>query len=640
MAVASESICMTSADLIKKAPLDFGCFGQVYLCYHKTHGQVVQKTVYTGYPPNDKYKKSLMEEGRILHKLNHKRIVKLLGLIMEDGAYSLVMEFISRGNLLAMLDRVDVPVSIKGRIILDILDGMVYLSQNDIIHKDLKPDNILVDEDFHIKIADLGLATCQSWSKLTKEESRNKSRLGQRTCGTTAGTLSYMAPEHLMSIHARSSEKSDVYSFAIVVWVVLTRKQPYENALNEDQVCACVRLGNRPDENLIPQSTPAEMVTLMKNCWQQNPEQRPTFTESYESFKKFYKNGLEKNVEKDIPQLMAKYKGPEDFLEKMKSLSLDSFNLQGDCPTSLKSSDMPVEASIEDLHAIANAEQLYQGDAMPVSNLEVKLEQEFNYHKHGSYNYPDRPDAGPPRPSVEIGREDRREVPWRARPPLHVSTVQSWTKNDPHSGGTVENFSSFSNQSTPSPSVVAPPMGSPDWSPLYQYAPQHEQAQLHSIPIPESESPDSSTGYKSVFLSNAKGVQIGDNNRLFIGCQDFSLPSLPSNGSNSMYQELLLKFEDCPVTEEHLEMLRQNIGINWRQCVRRLGLTDVEVETIEHDYVREGLNEMVYQALGRWKMKEGYVGCTMGKLCRALQGVVKAELLHKLLEICRSPQSP
>lgn len=80
-----------------------------------------------------------------------------------------------------------------------------------------------------VQIADLGLATCQSWSKLTKEESRNKSRLGQRTCGTTAGTLSYMAPEHLNSIHARSSEKSDVYSFAIVVWVVLTRKQPYES---------------------------------------------------------------------------------------------------------------------------------------------------------------------------------------------------------------------------------------------------------------------------------------------------------------------------------------------------------------------------------------------------------------------------
>ncbi|XP_048866590.1 receptor-interacting serine/threonine-protein kinase 1 isoform X2 [Brienomyrus brachyistius] len=545
MAIASESICMKSADLIKKAPLDFGGFGQVYLCYHKTHGQVVQKTVYTGHLPNQKYKQSLMEEGRLLHKLKHKRIVKLLGLIMEDGAYSLVMEFISKGNLLAMLARVDVPVSIKGRIILDILEGMVYLSQNSIIHKDLKPDNILVDEDFHIKIADLGLATCQSWSKLTKEESRNKSRLGQRTCGTTAGTLSYMAPEHLKSIHALSSEKSDVYSFAIVVWVVLTRKQPYENALNEDQMCACVRAGDRPDENLIPQSTPAEMVKLMKNCWQQNPEQRPTFTESYESFQPFYKKSLEKNVEKDIPQLMAKYKGPEDFLEKMKSLSLDSLNLQGDCPTSLKSSEvMPVEASIEDLHAIASAEQLYQGDAVPVSNLEVKLEQEFNYHKYGSYDYPDWPDVGPPRPS-EVGREDRREAPRGARPPLHVSTVQSWTKNDPVPGGTLENFPSFSHQSTPSPSVVVTPMASPDWSPQYQYTPQHEQAQLHSIPIPESENPDLSTGYKSVFLSNAKGVQIGDNNCLYIGCQDFSPSSIQSNGSKSMYQELLLRGPSC-----------------------------------------------------------------------------------------------
>lgn len=65
------------------------------------------------------------------------------------------------------------------------------------------------------------------WSKLTKEESRRKSQKGRSTGARGAGTLSYMAPEHLDSIHTVSTEKSDVYSFAIVVWVILTEEEPY-----------------------------------------------------------------------------------------------------------------------------------------------------------------------------------------------------------------------------------------------------------------------------------------------------------------------------------------------------------------------------------------------------------------------------
>lgn len=70
------------------------------------------------------------------------------------------------------------------------------------------------------------MAVSQAWSKLTKEESRRKSHR-QTTGERGAGTLSYMAPEHLESIHAASTEKSDVYSFAIVLWVILAGVEPY-----------------------------------------------------------------------------------------------------------------------------------------------------------------------------------------------------------------------------------------------------------------------------------------------------------------------------------------------------------------------------------------------------------------------------
>lgn len=88
------------------------------------------------------------------------------------------------------------------------------------------------------------------------------------------------------------------------------------------------------------------------------------------------------------------------------------------------------------------------------------------------------------------------------------------------------------------------------------------------------------------------------------------------------------------MTEEHLDLLRENIGAKWKKSARRLGITNVEIEAIEHDYQRDGLTEMVYQMLQQWKMKEGSIGCTVGKLCRALEGSIKIDVIQKILFSC------
>ncbi|XP_030077706.1 receptor-interacting serine/threonine-protein kinase 1-like [Microcaecilia unicolor] len=155
-----DDIRMSSGDLLDKEPLDAGGFGMVFLCCHRRHGLVVLKTVYTG-PQRTEFNASLLEEGKIMHRLDHSRVVKLLGLILEDGNYSLVMEYMKKGNLMNVLQAVSVPLAVKGRFILEIIEGMSYLHKKNVIHKDLKPENILVDDDFHIKIADLGVASFQ-----------------------------------------------------------------------------------------------------------------------------------------------------------------------------------------------------------------------------------------------------------------------------------------------------------------------------------------------------------------------------------------------------------------------------------------------------------------------------------------------
>uniref|UniRef100_A0A4W5KYU6 Receptor (TNFRSF)-interacting serine-threonine kinase 1, like n=1 Tax=Hucho hucho TaxID=62062 RepID=A0A4W5KYU6_9TELE len=704
MATAQDSIYMKSADLIKKEPLDYGGFGTVYLCYHKTLGHVVLKTIYTGPPRNEGSKQSLLEEGSLMSKLNHERVVKLLGVILEDGDYSLVMELLPKGNLLALLDRVPVLISIKGRIILEILEGMVYLMKNRVIHKDLKPENILVDNDFHIKIADLGLATCQTWSRLTKEESRRQSRLARPGAGgaggRAAGTLCYMAPEHLDSIHTRSSEKSDVYSFAIVVWVILTGSEPYENARSEDHICQCVRKGDRPDEDLIPDDTPVEITELMKKCWNQDPQLRPTFQEGYNTFLPVYREKLEPDVERDSLGLRDLYEGPEELVEKMKSLSMSPESLKADRLAPLLSSDSagavrieacPVEASIEELNLFLPCEpSLIQPDGWalgPVSTtsgmelkmvhelsaLEVKLAQQLEYHKYASYSqmdqldfspYPNSHPATPQRlssqdPTTNRGLPDLRPSQpssVEVNPHLRLSSLGVYKAADP-SGATTprRQLSSHMPESSSSPSLS---QGQYSPQQQYPYAQYNRLQSWPAYPVPESAAPDLTAGLRlnsgakvrlpqdpgGLFIHNASGIQIGSNNTLSIRDHESysrSASSL-SNGANSqsLLRETLQMYEDQAVTEEHLDLLRENIGKEWKRCARRLGLSEVEVETIDQDYHHDGLPEKVHQMLERWRMKEGYVGCTVGRLCRALENCVKVDLVKKLLHACRTNTSP
>jgi len=145
---------------------------------------------------------------------------------------------------------------------IDAAKGIEYLHQYDptIIHRDLKTQNLLVDEFWRVKVCDFGLSRIKA--------SETMSRLG---------TLHYSAPEVLRG--DRYTEKADVYSFGIVMWEMLTFSIPYEGypPLKIASDVAYHKL--RPE---IKDTFPKPLSSLMQMCWDENPESRPDFSEIVE----------------------------------------------------------------------------------------------------------------------------------------------------------------------------------------------------------------------------------------------------------------------------------------------------------------------------------------------------------------------
>nr|KAF6507666.1 receptor interacting serine/threonine kinase 1 [Rousettus aegyptiacus] len=663
-----DDIKMKSSDFLEKEFLDSGGFGKVSLCLHRSHGLVILKKVYTG-PKRTEYNESLLEEGKMMHKLRHQRVVKLLGIIIEEGNYSLVMEYMEKGNLMHVLKtESSIPLSVKGRIIMETIEGMRYLHGKHVIHKDLKPENILVDDDFHIKIADLGVASFKAWSKLTKEEHNEQRKVNSPSKKNGGGTLYYMAPEHLNDINARPSEKSDVYSFAIVLWAIFAHKEPYENAICEQQLIMCIKSGNRPDVEDIIENCPKEIINIMKQCWEANPEVRPTFAGIEEEFRPFYLSQLEENVEEDVKSLKKEYPSQNEIVKRMQSLQMDCVAIppsrsNSEQPSSLHSSQGLRIGPVEESWFAPSPEHQQEENEL---SLQSKLQEEANYHLFGS-----RMDGQTKQQSRKNMAYDREEERRRrvshdpfAQPKPYENVQNPGIKGLASSSATSHgnavhqptgltsqpqvlnwNNGSYSPHGFGTRPLDLGTVGSRVW---YGPTPSHMPS-LHKSPVPETNLLGNlptipfislSSGDESVKYSiyNSAGVQIGDNNYMEVG--GTSSP-LPDNAYTNSKEEPILKYLDIfgnttSLTDKHLDPVRENLGRSWKRCARKLGISESQIDEIDHDYERDGLKEKVYQMLQKWLMREGNKGATVGKLAYALYQCARTDLLNALVYISQN----
>ncbi|CAI5502415.1 unnamed protein product [Closterium sp. Naga37s-1] len=136
-----------------------------------------------------------------------------------------------------------------------------YLHARSIVHRDLKTDNLLLDQKHRVvKIADFGVSRVEP---------------GDCSMKRRTGTYGYMAPEVLKE--QPYDHMADVYSYGIVLWEIVTCGNPFPfEGLKPEQVCSMVNQGLRPD---IPSSCPPPLADLMRRCWHHTPARRPDMCE-------------------------------------------------------------------------------------------------------------------------------------------------------------------------------------------------------------------------------------------------------------------------------------------------------------------------------------------------------------------------
>mmetsp|Transcript_36247 Transcript_36247/g.36922 ORF Transcript_36247/g.36922 Transcript_36247/m.36922 type:complete len:603 (-) Transcript_36247:115-1923(-) len=214
-------------------------------------------------------------EVAMLASLRHPNICLYLGACLTPPHRAIVTELVSRGALWQLLRTpslfpdhrgpVHWPWWVVYRVTEDCVRGLVYLHSLSppVLHRDMKSANLLLDDSFHVKICDFGLARLR---QIDAEE--------RGTMTAQVGTYQWMAPE-VISGEADYAEAADIYSVSVVLWELLTGECPFEGH-NAMQLANMVVSGARP---IVPACTPVVLTQLIERGWSPSPDSRPTANE-------------------------------------------------------------------------------------------------------------------------------------------------------------------------------------------------------------------------------------------------------------------------------------------------------------------------------------------------------------------------
>ncbi len=193
-----------------------GGMGRVYRATHEVTGQSVALKMLKPQVASDRVRERFVNEARLLARLEHENIVPLLGFVDAPRGLFIVMPFVRGITLEQMLRRQGrLPPPVAAELFCGVCAGVAYLHEHEMLHRDLKPGNIIVQSDGAPRLTDFGIA-------------REIGAQGLTATGLVIGTAEYIAPE-LANGSVRDDPRSDQYSLACILYEMLVGQPPFRH---------------------------------------------------------------------------------------------------------------------------------------------------------------------------------------------------------------------------------------------------------------------------------------------------------------------------------------------------------------------------------------------------------------------------
>jgi serine/threonine protein kinase len=242
------------------ARLGQGGFATVYRAYDpRLDREVAVKVLHPSLAGNPRMRGRFLQEARALARVRHPHLVRLFDAGEADGMVYLTMEFLSGRSLDALAQDGPLRPEDAVRMLAQVAGALDALHAAGLVHRDVKPANIMITDDGRAVLVDLGVA-------------RSLDAGGVTTSSTILGTPGFLAPEQV-SGGAPAGPRTDVYQLAATAYTLLAGRPPFEGSPAEALYAIAHR--SAPDLGAVRPDLPAAMVTAIAGAMAKNPDRRP-----------------------------------------------------------------------------------------------------------------------------------------------------------------------------------------------------------------------------------------------------------------------------------------------------------------------------------------------------------------------------
>lgn len=246
------------------APLGAGGMGEVYLAEDaRLQRRVALKVIAPALATDPTAGKRLLREARAAATLDHPNICTVYEVGEADGRSFIAMQYVDGGTLADRLKQAPLELAAALSIGAQIANALAEAHRHGIVHRDVKPQNVMLSAANHATVLDFGLAKAAAAGGVASQTATELTE-----AGVVSGTLSYMSPEQARA--EELDERSDVFSFGILVYELVARDHPFAHDAWADTLAAILTSDPRP----IPSAIPSELRRILRKCLEKDRSRR------------------------------------------------------------------------------------------------------------------------------------------------------------------------------------------------------------------------------------------------------------------------------------------------------------------------------------------------------------------------------